>query len=99
MGMNSCFAMCTLPLLCAVVVHGQERAVESILPELVYGAKCASSIEVRNLGEQAAVIEVEGHRASGALVPLAGRSGNTVRLAAGERGSYKLEIAEETMGA
>jgi len=72
---------------------------ESIVPALQYGPSCSSVVELRNLGEKPAAIDVEGHRASGALVPLVGRPGMTVHLAPGERGVYKLEILEETAGA
>jgi hypothetical protein len=82
-----------------VLACAQERTVESILPALAYGPACSSVVELRNLGERPAAIDVEGHRASGALVPLAGQPGTTVHLEAGERGSYKLEILEETGGA
>jgi hypothetical protein len=95
-----------LPILAALAVApgaapagAQERMVESIVPALAYGPSCSSVVELRNLGERPAAIDVEGHKASGALAPLAGRSGTTVHLAAGERGSYKLDIPEETEGA
>lgn len=58
---------------------------ESIVPALAYGRRCSSAVDLRNLGDRAVVVEVEGHGASGALVSLAGSTGNTVRLAAGER--------------
>jgi hypothetical protein len=44
-------------------------------------------------------VELEGHRSSGALVPLTGRPGRAIHLAAGERGSYRLQIEEEDSGA
>ena len=95
-----------LPILAALALGpgaapagAQERMVESIVPALAYGPACSSLVELRNLGETLASIDVEGHRASGALAPLAGRPGIRVQLAAGERGSYKLEIPEETEGA
>jgi hypothetical protein len=75
------------------------RTVESILPALAYGQACSSVIELHNLSERTVTVEVEGHRASGALVGLAGLPGSTVRLAPHQRGSYKLEIPEETDGA
>jgi hypothetical protein len=83
----------------AALAGAQERTVESIVPALAYGATCSSALELRNLGEKPAAVEVEGHRASGALVGLAGQAGITIHLGAGERGSYKLEIQEETGGA
>jgi hypothetical protein len=84
---------------CAFPAGAQERTVESIVPALAYGPACSSVVELRNLGEKPAAIDVEGHKASGALVPLSGYPGITVHLGAGERGSYKLEIPEETEGA
>jgi len=91
----------------AIVVSGlqagpaaeQERVVESIVPALAYGPACWSAVELRNLGDRAVTVEVEGHRSSGALVSLVGRPRNAFRLSAGERGSYRLEIEEETTGA
>jgi len=77
----------------------QERVVESIVPALAYGPECRSVLELRNLGDRAVAVEVEGHRASGALAPIEGRPQNAFRLSAGERGSYRLEIEEETTGA
>ena len=83
----------------AVPAGAQERVVESIVPALAYGPQCRSVVEVRNLSGRVVSIEVEGHRASGALAPIAGERGNTFLLAAGERASYRLEIEEETIGA
>jgi len=72
------------------------RVVESVLPALAYGPPCTSEIEVRNLSDREVPVELEGHRASGALVGLAGFEGNLPRLAAHGRGHYKLDIAERT---
>jgi hypothetical protein len=95
-----------LPILAALALApgaapagAQERSVESIVPALSYGPSCSSIVELRNLGERPATIDVEGHKASGALVPLVDHRGIAVHLNAGERGVYKLEIAEETAGA
>jgi hypothetical protein len=41
-------------------------------------------------------LEVEAHQGSGALVPLSGQRGMQVHLAAGQQGTYKLQIEEET---
>ena len=89
-------ACCTLILLPAVA---QERFVESVLPALAYGPKCSSTVELRNLGDRPVTVEVEGHRTTGALAPMAGRPSMTVHLNAAERASYKLQIEEETTGA
>ena len=72
---------------------------ESIVPALAYGPACTSVVELRNLGEREASVDVEGHAPGGGLVPLEGRPGIAVHLAAGERGRYRLEIHEETEGA
>src|ERR1019366_8500929 len=44
-------------------------------------------------------VELEGHRASGALAPLVGRAGRVIHLLPGEQGSYQLLIQEEDSGA
>jgi hypothetical protein len=88
--------LCALWLLPATA---QERVIESVLPALAYGPKCSSTLELHNLGERPVVLEVEGHRSSGALVPLIGHPALTVRLNAAERVSYKLQTDEETTGA
>lgn len=79
--------------------QGHWRTVESVLPALSYGAACSSEIDLHNLGEREVTVEIEGHRASGALVALAGLPGATVSLAPHEQGKYKLEIPEETADA
>lgn len=74
----------------------RERVVESVLPSLDYGPTCSSRVSVQNLGDRMVVIEIESHRAGGALVALEGLAQMTQRLNAGERASYRLEIADET---
>jgi hypothetical protein len=54
---------------------------------------------LQNLADTPVDVELEGHRSSGALVPLAGRAGRAIHLVAGERGSYQLQIQEEDSGA
>ena len=75
------------------------RAVESVLPALAYGASCSSTVHVQNLADTPVSIEVEAHRASGALAPLAGRGSRMIRLEPGQQGEYRLDIDEETTGA
>ena len=72
---------------------GKHRACAGVRPLVLLRGGTAEP------GRKAGAIDVEGHRASGALASLAGQPGITVRLGAGERGSYKLEIPEETEGA
>jgi hypothetical protein len=77
----------------------RERIVESVLPALAYGSTCSSTVELQNLGDRPVAVDIEAHRSTGALVPLVGRPEMTVRLNPGERGSYKLQIEEETTSA
>ena len=77
----------------------QERVVESIVPALAYGSSCSSTVELRNLSDRAVAVDLEGHRASGALVSLVGHPDVAIRLEPRERGAYKLEIDEDTNGA
>jgi hypothetical protein len=72
------------------------RVVESVLPALAYGPSCWSSLDLHNLGDRAVTVEVEAHRATGALVPLVGHPGVVFSLHPGESVSHRLEIQEET---
>jgi hypothetical protein len=89
----------TVALLAGMAFGQQARVVESIVPALAFGGACSSVLELRNLSDRDAVVDVEGHRPSGAIVGLAGQPGSSLRLSSGQRGKYKLEIAEETTGA
>jgi hypothetical protein len=82
-----------------ILAQTQERVVESIVPWLVYNSDCSSAVELQNLGDRESPAEVEAHKSSGALVPLVGHSGNSMRLSAGEHAEYRLQIAGETDGA
>jgi len=66
----------------------------SVLTQLSYGSGCTSLIELRNLGEAAVIVDLEGHRGNGALVSLTGHAFGPVRLLPGERGQYRLDIPE-----
>jgi hypothetical protein len=89
-----------LPLFAVLALaSGQERVVESVVPALAYGARCSSTVELQNLSDRPVVVDVEPHRASGALVAITGHPEITIRLSARERSSYKLEIEEETESA
>jgi hypothetical protein len=89
-----------LPLFAVLALaSGQERVVESVVPALAYGPRCSSTVELQNLSDRPVVVDVEPHRASGALVAITGHPEITVRLSARERSSYKLEIEEETESA
>jgi hypothetical protein len=78
------------------------RVVESIVPWLAYNSSCWSAVELQNLGNREVAAEIEAHKSSGALAPLAplaGRSGIQLRLSAGERAEYRLQLTDETTGA
>src|ERR1017187_9969065 len=74
-------------------------ALESVLPSLAYGPSCSSTVVLQNLADTPVDVELEGHRSSGALAPLAARTGRVIHLVPGERGSYQLLIQEEDSGA
>jgi hypothetical protein len=74
-------------------------AADSVVASLAYGPFCSSTVVLQNLADTPVDVELEGHRASGALVPLAGHAGRVIHLAPGERGSYQLQIEEEESGA
>jgi hypothetical protein len=78
-------------------------AADSVLPALVYGPFCSSTVVLQNLADIPVDVELEGHRASGALVPLAGRPGRVIHLLPGAQGGYQLQIPlqkdEEESGA
>lgn len=74
----------------------QERVVESVLPALAYGPTCWSTLDLHNLGERAVTLEVEAHRASGALVALVDHPRVIVSLDPGQTVNYRLDIQEET---
>jgi hypothetical protein len=85
-----------LLLLAALIpAFAQPRTIDSVLPALVSGKACTSSIELRNLGDRPVLLEVESHRGSGALAPLAGRAGVNVELARLERVTLWLEPEAE----
>ncbi len=66
-----------LLLLLSILAHAGAgvRIVESVLPALSYGQSCWSTVDLQNLGDRVVIVEIEGHRSTGALVPLAGRPG------------------------
>lgn len=79
-----------------VFCASKERVVESVLPSLEYGPDCWSSVDLHNLGDRAVSVEIEAHRASGALVALVDHPQLSVTLSPGERAGFRLEIDEET---
>lgn len=74
----------------------EERVQESILPSLSYGSACWTSVDLHNLGNRMVSVELEAHRASGALVALVDHPGVIFSLRPGEHVKYRLEIQEET---
>jgi hypothetical protein len=76
-----------------------QRVIESVLPALAYGASCSSTVRVQNLADTSVSIEVEAHRASGALAALTGIATRMIRLDPGQQGEYRLDIDEETTAA
>ncbi len=86
--------MLLFPLLCDAAVVPPPA--ETVLPAMAYGPSCWSGITLKNLGDRLVVADIEGHRASGELVPLDGRDEMTIRLATGEQASIRLRIEEET---
>lgn len=85
-----------LPLAVLVTASAQPRVIESVLPSLEYSAACTSSIELRNLSRRSMMVDVEGHRGTGALVPLSGQVGLNVELPPLERAVFKLAVEGET---
>ena len=75
------------------------RVVDGIVPWLDYNSSCWSTVTVQNLGNRDVFAEVEAHKSSGALAPLAGNIGIQVRLSAGEHAEYKLQLPVENTGA
>jgi hypothetical protein len=80
----------------AVAAPPTERLMESVLPALAYGVSCSSTVLLQSLTDTPVMVEVEGHRGSGALVPMAGHANLTTQLDPGQQVTYKLEIEEET---
>ncbi len=71
----------------------------SVIPSLAYGPNCSSTVQLQNLSDRTVTVEFDGHRESGALVPLAGLPANTIHLDPHQQASYKLSIEEDTLAA
>jgi len=80
----------------ALATEPAPRTVESVVPALDYGPSCWSSLNLHNLGDRVVTLEVEAHRAGGALVALLDHPRLTVSLNPGQSVSYRLDIQEET---
>jgi hypothetical protein len=87
-----------IPILLAVLAsaqaNGQERQVESVVAALAFGGRCTSSVTMQNLSDRIVVADVEAHKPSGALAPIFGHPAIAMRLAPGEKSSYKPQIEE-----
>jgi len=81
-----------LALVVLVTACAQPRAIESVLPSLEYSPACTSSIELRNLSRRTVMVDMEGHRSTGGLVPLSGHAGLNVELPPLERLTFKLAV-------
>jgi hypothetical protein len=88
--------LCVLCCAVSAFASGKERIIESVLPSLAYGSTCWSSIDLQNLGDRTVTVDLEAHRASGALVALVDHPQVNVTLQAGEHAGFRLEIDEET---
>ena len=84
-------------ILMAAWLHAADpgRVVTSILPSLDYGSACWSTVTLNNLGDREVTVEIEGHRAGGGLIGLAGLDEMVVHLKPGERVSHRLEVVDE----
>ena len=84
-------------LLCAVCAFaaGKERIVESVLPSLAYGSSCWSSIDLQNLGDRDVTLELEAHRASGALVALVDHPQLTLNLAPASEPAFASKLTKK----
>jgi hypothetical protein len=67
--------------------------VETVVPALAYEGGCSSVIDLRNLGRDEVAVDIEAHRADGALVSLEGIAGMTGHLAPGETIHVRAEAA------
>jgi hypothetical protein len=83
----------------ACALAGPAAPADVVLPSLAYTSSCSSTVVLQNLADTPVDVELEAHRSSGALVPLAGRAGRMIHLAPGAQGSYQLQIEEEDSGA
>lgn len=83
----------------ACALAGPAAPADVVLPSLAYTSSCSSTVVLQNLADTPVDVELEAHRSSGALVPLAGRAGRMIHLVPGAQGSYQLQIQEEESGA
>jgi len=75
--------------------ESQSRRLVSVLAPMSYGASCWSVAEIQNLGSRQVIVEVEGHKGSGALVALGGASGVAMRVESDEKIQLQLQVPGE----
>lgn len=80
--------------LVALSLLGEDRTFESVVASLAHGSGCSSTVKLQNLSDRTVVVDLEGHRGSGALVPVIDVPGS-VRLAPHAMRDYRLAIDEE----
>lgn len=88
-----------LALLASLPAAGQERVIQSVVPALAFGPHCSSSVTLQNLSDRAVRVDVEAHKAGGALAPMAEHPEIAVRLAPHAQSRFQPKIEEETEGA
>lgn len=80
--------------LAALSLLGEDGIFESVVASLAYGSGCSSTVTLQNLSDRTVVVELEGHRESGALAPVVDAAGS-IRLTPHARGEYRLDIDDE----
>ena len=66
----------------------------TVLVSLDYSDSCWSSVLLQNLREKAVSVDVEAHESGGALLPIDGLAGNSLRLAAGQKVALRLQVKD-----
>jgi len=65
------------------------------VPWLVHNSSCSSALEITNLGDREVAAEVEAHKSSGALLPLAGDRPIPQLLKPGAHAKFGVQSVEE----
>ncbi len=85
-----------LLLAALATADAQPRVLESVLPAMLSGKGCTSSVELRSLSNRPVRLQVEAHHASGALAPLSGMAGLEIDLAPLAQATLRPESETET---
>ena len=94
-------ASTSLNLLLAACLGGfalnaeQGRVIVSVLAPMAYGPDCWSNVELQDLGTRDVAVNVEGHKGSGALVPLVGSPSVSMTVAPAQKVTLRLEVPGE----